>query len=263
MKSSLKLKFNFLISVLSALITLSAATAGNASVKCIQNFLSKTVFDPGPVDGAWGGKTATALSDFAEYHKIELSKEISRQNVNRLCDEVRKFDHHLGKALVRRFKINISVNDLEKFTGRKQFDVSKINLMSNLNGHKCRFSIQRKQIKNKYKLPELLATGKFSINGGVISFEKNEWRTGGLADGSYLIKDGALALSDNYLLHGTIPYFHLFVSPGEIAERPMQIDFNGTSHYDKKISQSDESWRMRYSFYVDTWQSGILTLKCR
>ena len=66
MKSSLKLKFNLLISVLSALITLSAATAGNASVKCIQNFLSKTVFDPGPVDGAWGGRTATALSDFAE-----------------------------------------------------------------------------------------------------------------------------------------------------------------------------------------------------
>ena len=124
------------------------------------------------------------------------------------------------------------------------------------------FLFQRKQIENKRV--ELLATGKFSINGGVISFEKNRWRTGGLADGSYLIKDGALALSDNYLLHGTIPYFHLFVSPGEIAERPMQIDFNGTSHDDtKNISQSDESWRMRYSFYVDTWQSGILTLKCR
>jgi len=51
---------------------------------------------------------------------------------------------------------------------------------------------------------------------------------------------------------------------GEIAERPMQIDFNGISHDDtKNISQSDESWRKRYSFYVDTWQSGILTLKCR
>ena len=262
MKSSLKLKFNLLISVLSVLIILSSVTTGNASVKCIQNFLSKTVFDPGPVDGAWGGKTATALSDFAEYHKIELSKEISRQNVNRLCDEVRKFDYHLGKAVVRRFKINISVYDLEKFTGRKQFDISKINLMSHLNGHKCRFSIQRKQIESKKV--ELLATGKFSINGGVISFEKNKWRTGGLADGSYLIKDGAIALSDNYLLHGTIPYFHLFVSPGEVAERPMQIDFNGTSHDDtKNISQSDKSWRKRYSFYVDTWQSGILTLKCR
>ena len=261
MRSSLKLKFNFLISVLSALITLSAATAGNASVKCIQNFLSKTVFDPGPVDGAWGGKTATALSDFTNYHKIELLNEISRQNVNALCDEVRKFDHLLGKALVRRFKINISVNDLEKFTGRKQFDVSKINLMSNLNGHKCRFVIQRKQIENK-KI-EVLATGKFTITGGVITFEKNRWRTGGLANSSYLIKDGALAFSDNYLLHGTIPYFETFVSPGEIARRPMQIDFNGTPHYDKKISQSGESWRMRYSFYVDTWQSGILTLKCR
>ena len=149
MKSSLKLKFNLLISVLSVLIILSSVTTGNASVKCIQNFLSKTVFDPGPVDGAWGGRTATALSDFANYHKVELSNEISRQNVNALCDEIRNFDHQLGKALVRRFKINISVNDLEKFTGRKQFDVSKINLMTSVNKHKCRFSISRKQIENK------------------------------------------------------------------------------------------------------------------
>ena len=262
MKSSLKLKFNLLISVLSVLIILSSVTTGNASVKCIQNFLSKTVFDPGPVDGAWGGRTATALSDFANYHKVGLSNEISRQNVNALCDEIRNFDHQLGKALVRRFNINISVNDLEKFTGRKQFDVSKINLMTSVNKHKWMFSISRKQIENKRV--ELLATGKISINGGVIKFEKNRWRTCGLADSSYLIKDGALAFSDNYLLHGTIPYFHMFVSPGEIAERPMQIDFNGISHDDtKNISQSDESWRKRYSFYVDTWQSGILTLKCR
>jgi hypothetical protein len=261
MKSSLKIKFNLLISVLSTLIILSAVTAGNASVKCVQNFLSKTVFDPGPVDGAWGTKTAIALSDFANYHKVELSNEINRKNVNALCDEIRKFDHQLGEAVVRRFQINIAVNDLEKFTGRKQFDISKINLMSNVNRHKCKFSISRKQIENKKV--ELLATGKLSINGGVIKFEKNRWRTGGLADSSYLIKDGVLAFSNNYLLHGTIPYFHLFVSPGEIAQRPMQIDFNGTSHDDaNKIPQSDESWRKRYSFYVDTWQSGILALKC-
>ena len=92
MKSSPKLKINIFITGLAVFIILTAATVSDASVRCVQTFLAKTVFDPGPVDGAWGKKTATALSDFANYHKLEFTNEINRKNANALCDEIQKFE---------------------------------------------------------------------------------------------------------------------------------------------------------------------------
>jgi len=254
-------KITLMITILSGFIVLTGATVGNANVRCVQTFLSKTVFDPGPVDGAWGKKTATALADFAEYHKVEFSKGINRKNAPALCDELINLDRLMDQPSVRRFQVNISVGDLENFTGRKQLDVSKLNLMTNATRFGCRFSISRKQIESK-KI-ELLASGKFSVEGGIIKFGENSWYTNGLADSSYLIEQGILALADDYLLHGTIPYFHLFVSPGEIAHQPMQIEFSGTASEEvREFLKVDETWRKVYPFYVDTFQSGILDLRC-
>ena len=261
MKSSPKLKINIFITGLAVFIILTAATFSDASVRCVQTFLAKTVFDPGPVDGAWGKKTATSLSDFANYHKLELTNEINRKNADALCDEIRKFDQPLNDAVVRRFQVNIFVDELEKFTGRKQLDVSNLNLMINLSDPECYFRIARKQIESKRV--EWLASGNFSVEGGVVKFGRNRWQTGGLADSSYLIEQGALAFADNYLLHGTIPYFHLFVSQGEIAQKPMQINFDGTTYdNDQKKLKPDKSWPKVYPFYVDTWQSGIIHFRC-
>ena len=79
----------------------------------------------------------------------------------------------------------------------------------------------------------------------------------------YLIEQGALAFTDNYLLNGTIPYFHLFVSQGEIAQKPMQINFDGIAYDDdQKKLKLDKPWPKVYPFYVDTWQSGIIHFRC-
>lgn len=261
MKSSPKLKTNLFITGLAVFIILTAANVSHANVRCVQMFLAKTVFDPGPVDGAWGKKTASALSDYANYYKIEFANEINRKNAKALCEEIKKLDQPSNKAVVRKFQINILVDELEKFTGRRQLDLSKLNLLVNLSHQKCFFKISRKQIESK-KI-ERLASGSFSVEGGVVKFGKNRWQTGGLADKSYLIEQGALAFTDDYLLHGTIPYFHLFVSPGEIAQKPMQIDFNGTTYGDDQNKlKPDEPWPKVYPFYVDTWQSGIIHFRC-
>ena len=38
-----------------------------ADVLCVQEFLSKTIFNPGVVDGQWGKKTETAVKDYLNY----------------------------------------------------------------------------------------------------------------------------------------------------------------------------------------------------
>ena len=102
------------------------------------------------------------------------------------------------------------------------------------------------------------------MKNGIITFGDNLWYTGGLADSSYLKDQGVLAISDGFLLHGSIPYFHMFVSPGEIAQKPLQIDFAGTESEEiQKIFKVNENWPKVYPFYVDTWQSGAIKLLCR
>ena len=245
----------FLLFILTPTVTV-------ANVRCIQTFLSKTVFDPGPVDGAWGKKTATALHDFATYHELKFSNEINRKNAGSLCEELTKFETPITNPIVRRFDVSISLSDLEEFTGRKQLDVSNFKLMRNFSSNNCRFEISRKQIETKRV--EVLASGDFEVTSGLVTFGENRWRTGGLADSSFLKQQGILAFEEEFLLHGSIPYFHLFVSPGEIAQRPMQIDFSGTESEEvSEILKIDENWPKVYQFYVDTWQSGIIDLRCR
>ena len=262
MKSFPKIEKVFFIICTSIAIASFVATKTFANVRCIQSFLSETVFDPGPVDGAWGKKTATALKDYASYHQLTLKTEIDRKNAAALCTELKAFQLPLKAPLVRRFDINIVLKDLEEFTGRKHLDLSNINVMMMLNQNMCWFWISRQQIETKWI--EELARGEFSVETGRIKFGKNWWNTGGLADSSYLQEQAALVFSDDFLLNGSIPYFHLFVSPGEIAERPLQIDFEKTQedntwpkHINKLI------WQRVYRFDVDHWQTGILDLRCR
>ena len=249
----------FLILCVATIINYVAPTKAIANVRCIQSFLSDTVFDPGPVDGAWGKKTAAALQDYASYHELIFTTKIDRKNAMTLCSELKAFQLPLDAPLVRRFDVNIVLKDLEEFTGRKHLDLSNINVMTMLNQNECLFSISRQQIESK-KIEEL-ATGQFSVESGLIKFGKNSWKTGGLADSSYLQEQGVLAFSDDYLLNGSIPYFHMFVSPGEIAQRPMQIDFFNTE--EDNSYKNEFIWRREYRFDVDNWQTGIIGLRCR
>lgn len=261
MKSFPKIEKVFFIICTSIAITSFVATKTFANVLCIQSFLSETVFDPGPVDGAWGKKTATALQDYASYHQLTLKTKIDRKNAESLCTELTTLDLKLKEPSVRRFTVNITLKDLEEFTGRKQIDLSQISVMDEHNYSNCRFTISRQQIQTKRI--ESLAAGMFHIKSGLIKFGENSWYTGGLADGSYLIDQGVLVFSDDFKLSGSIPYFHLFVSGGEIAERPLQIDFSESKEDETWAkSRKDKNWPKVYKFDVDHWQTGIIKLRC-
>jgi hypothetical protein len=261
MKSFPKFEKVCLIICTSIAISSLFATKAFANVRCIQSFLSETVFDPGPVDGAWGKKTATALQDYASYHQLKLKTKIDRKNAESLCTELTSLELKSKEPSVRRFKVNITLKDLEEFTGRKQIDLSQISVLDELNYSDCRFTISRQQIETKRI--ESLAAGRFNIESGLIKFGENSWYTGGLADGSYLIDQGVLAFSDDFKLNGSIPYFHLFVSTGEIAERPLQIDFSESKEDETWAkSRKNKYWPKVYKFDVDHWQTGMIKLRC-
>jgi hypothetical protein len=139
MKSSPDVAKVFLILCLATIINYVAPTKAIANVRCIQSFLSDTVFDPGPVDGAWGKKTAAALQDYASYHELIFTTKIDRKNAMTLCSELKAFQLPLDAPLVRRFDVNIVLKDLEEFTGRKHLDLSNINVMTMLSQNKCFF----------------------------------------------------------------------------------------------------------------------------
>lgn len=74
-------------SILSAVVLMLLFCCGtaHASVLCVQQFLAETAFDPGPPDGAWGGKTATALEGFFAQIEETVDGGLGKNNVDVLC----------------------------------------------------------------------------------------------------------------------------------------------------------------------------------
>ena len=102
-----------------------------------------------------------------------------------------------------------------------------------------------------------MASGWVSIESGRLFFDDGHaWRTGGLAEPSYLIEEANLVVRDDGMIVGKTPYFHLFINTGEIALQPEYVElafkFEPTDPY-----PSGRSW-----FHVDDWQDAFIELKC-
>jgi hypothetical protein len=72
--------------ILFALLSVGCAFA-NPEILCIQNFLKKTAFDPGIVDGKWGSNTEIAVNSLFE--QVGLTKKdhkITSEQVKEVCE---------------------------------------------------------------------------------------------------------------------------------------------------------------------------------
>ena len=243
---------------LAAIVWGMALTAmpASADTRCIQKFLDNTAFNPGPVDGLWGRKTAAAASAFLRQVGAEDQFEVSKSAAAELCALMtgERREELLSAARYRVYSIDIKLEDLPESVGRTRFDFSAVKVDQDLNST-CIFNFSRKP-KEDPRIEEM-ASGWVSIENGRLFFDDGHaWHTGGLAEPSYLIEEANLVVRDDGMIVGKTPYFHLFINTGEIALQPEYVElafkFEPTDPY-----PSGRSW-----FHVDDWQDAFIELKC-
>ena len=108
---------------------------------CIQKFLSKTVFNPGAVNGLWGRGTKNAINElFSQADKFNL-KKIEKADAVEICKilESERNRHLLEIGQFKRYPINITEIISEEFSKTK-FDFSNIKINNNAN-YFCSFTI--------------------------------------------------------------------------------------------------------------------------
>jgi hypothetical protein len=204
---------------------------------CISLFcLTFTLFD---------GSAAHALTFKSDGTVVRNSNDKTAQKTGKLTksDEITSFD------------VTISGSHLKKLKRLPfEFDFSKHKIWSGMPEVGCFFEIQRRPIEDRRL--ETMASGRLRIKNGVFDFLKHNWRTRGMAEPSYLQDEGNLRLLKDGEPIGKIPYFHLFINQGEVALPPEYVELT------KKREQGNEgSPEGVFSFYVDDWQEGLLSIR--
>ena len=235
---------------LSAIVLFSGPAL--ADVACIQRFLSTTAFDPGPIDGAWGRKTETALQRLIEQLDLEFDYEVSSRNSDQFCSYFEGPDGEqvAAQAMVRDYGLAINLDQLSAFAGTTVVDFSQVSIADDLN-MSCRFAIER-QVREDMSRIELMASGQLEVVAGMIEFATHSWRTRGLASEEYLQEEAVLAVDEEGAINGSMPYFHLFIDDGEVALPPEYVqlprEYVPDGPYPEGLT----------TFDVDDWQLGRL-----
>ena len=228
----------------------------NADTRCVQEFLDNTAFNPGPVDGLWGKRTAAAASAFLRQVGAEGQFEVSKSTTGTLCAFMtgERREELLSAARYRVFPIDLEPQDLPESIARTRFDFSAVRVDQGLNSS-CRFTFFRKPREERET--QMMAFGQVNVEGGRLFFDdRHHWRTGGLAESSYLIEEANLAVQDNGMVVGRTPYFHLFINDGEVALQPEYVELAF------KYEPSDPYPSGRSWFHVDSWQDAFIELMC-
>tara|TARA_B100001173_G_scaffold281627_1_gene265948 strand:- start:68 stop:391 length:324 start_codon:yes stop_codon:yes gene_type:complete len=87
------------------LFVIVSSVHADSDVKCIQEFLKKTAFDPGLVDGKWGKGTGVAINSL--FDQVGLNKkgqEVTVEQANEIC-AVLKSDKYKEILELGQFKI--------------------------------------------------------------------------------------------------------------------------------------------------------------
>ncbi len=226
-----------------------------ADVRCVQSFLAETAFDPGPVDGAWGRNTEQAAVDLFRQLEISLEFEIHRENSDLLCGFFQSDEGQEIKELaaLKDYGLYLTPEQLSEFSNERIFDFSMIEVARDTNVT-CAFLFER-QVREDPNRIELMAMGRVVITNGILEFGDHTWRTGGLADQSYLQNEAAVAIDVEGVVNGVLPYFHLFIDAGEVALPPQIVqlprEYFPEGNFPEGIT----------TFDVDDWQIGRLILR--
>ena len=106
-----------------------------------------------------------------------------------------------------------------------------------------------------------MAQGSLIINGSKVTLD-GRWKTGGLSnDPKYLKDEVNLRLTKDGHIVGKMAYFHLFVSNGEAAEKPLFIELKKHQKSKTLNYKSFDSYPAAEIWIdVEDWAGGIMTL---
>ena len=237
-------------------ICFASLTHADTNTLCIQKFLSKTVFNPGPADGLWGNKTKKAINQlFSQADEFNV-KKIEKDDAEKIC-KILESEQNLQLLEIGQFKrypIDITEVISEEFLKTK-FDFSKIKINEAAN-YFCSFTILHHEGFER-------AAGKLQIKNGVIKFKDNKWFVGLASKGSeiYLKEEANLRVS-NVGIHGKIPYLS-YVGKGEVA-KPVQYVSLGHNYINLKINSNIDNGIMGKHKFLDKRgnEASLLIYEC-
>ena len=247
------MRFIFLIFLF---FSFAPLTHADTNTLCIQKFLSKTVFNPGPADGLWGKKTKNAINElFSQAEKFNLEK-IKKGDAQKICKILESEQNHqlLEIGQFKRYPIDITEIISEEFLKTK-FDFSNIKI-NNAANYFCSFTILHHKGFER-------AAGKLQIKNGAIKFKDNEWFVGLASKGSesYLKEEANLRVSDTGI-HGKIPYLS-YVGKGEVA-KPVQYVSLGNNYTKSKTNSKIDIGIMGKHKFLDKRgnEASLLIYEC-
>ena len=237
-------------------ICFASLTHADTNTLCIQKFLSKTVFNPGPADGLWGNKTKKAINQlFSQADEFNV-KKIEKDDAEKIC-KILESEQNLQLLEIGQFKrypIDITEVISEEFLKTK-FDFSKIKINDAAN-YFCSFTILHHEGFER-------AAGKLQIKNGAIKFKDNKWFVGLASKGSeiYLKEEANLRVS-NVGIHGKIPYLS-YVGKGEVA-KPVQYVSLGHNYINLKINSNIDNGIMGKHKFLDKRgnEASLLIYEC-
>lgn len=234
-----------------------AAGVAAADTRCVQEFLAKTAFNPGPVDGLWGRKTAGALQEFLEQVVRDDSYPADRSATGEICELITgpRREELLEAAWLRDYGITLDP-DSYVAASPTEFDFSGIDVDTDYSGQ-CRFEIWRILVTDNDR-SETVAYGTVAIESGTLRFgeRSHHWEVGGLADSTYLASDANLKIDRTGKIFGKAPFFTHFVGPGETARPPMYVEYS-IRHEPEGEYPGGLNW-----FSSESWQRNYFRLMC-
>jgi len=237
-------------------VGLLPAPAAQADVRCVQDFLTKTAFDPGPVDGAWGRKTADALKDAFAQLDMTVDGGLGKGNTDAICSI---FQGPEGPDIAERlalkvYPIRIKVDEAF-FAEPTAYDFSRANIAKGVNYQDCQFWLKRyipaENANNN------MAEGRLSITDGWITIREAKWRVGGLSEPEQLIENTNLALTKSGALVGRIIYYERYIEVGDVSEPPIYVTMT------KRHKPSARGFPNCETFFAtNSWSEGSIVLFC-
>ena len=208
-------KIKLKITLFAILMVFGTQVQAEKNVLCIQKFLTKTVFNPGPSDGAWGKKTETAINQLMSQANNFESQNIKKSDAEKICKTLSGNQgsklHEIGQF--KRFPIAIT-EDIGEIKSLTDFDFTNITISTNVTYKRCAFDIIHSEGWRRAK-------GKVGIKNGTLVFKNHEWYAGLASSGrEHLLNEEANLKLTSTGVHGILPHVS-YVAEGEV-DKPVQ-----------------------------------------
>ncbi|WP_029040418.1 peptidoglycan-binding domain-containing protein [Cucumibacter marinus] len=229
-----------------------------ADTRCVQAFLAETAFDPGPVDGLWGGKTETALENAFDQLDRTVEGGTGRNNTDEICalfsgaeaDDIRE------RLAYRFYPIELA-DGAGSGNSPTDYDFSGIDVATGYSADRCTFEIRR-HLFSEPEAVNVMANGDLVIEEGRVRFVRTRWRVGGFSGPDDLIEQSNLAIRSDGQVVGRMIYYERYIPDGEVFEPPIYVTL--PAHFDK----TDGPVANGHTYFnANSWSEGSLRISCR